>query len=65
MMESPTPCGLGYNCSDMEGNWRCDFYFDGPHEGITIFDNFGLSMLTVFQCITLEGWTEVLYNVII
>ncbi|KPJ14613.1 Voltage-dependent calcium channel type D subunit alpha-1 [Papilio machaon] len=27
------------------------------------FDNFGLSMLTVFQCITLEGWTDVMYNI--
>lgn len=33
----------------------------GPNDGITNFDNFGLAMLTVFQCITLEGWTDVLY----
>ncbi|TNN10238.1 Voltage-dependent L-type calcium channel subunit alpha-1C isoform 1 [Schistosoma japonicum] len=33
----------------------------GPNYGITNFDNFGLSMLTVFQCITMEGWTQVLY----
>merc|ERR1712223_52314 len=32
-----------------------------PNFGITNFDNFGLSMLTVFQCVTLEGWTDVLY----
>lgn len=37
--------------------------WDGPNDGITNFDNFGLAMLTVFQCITLEGWTDVLYNV--
>ncbi|KAG6459691.1 hypothetical protein O3G_MSEX011542 [Manduca sexta] len=35
----------------------------GPNFGITNFDNFGLSMLTVFQCITLEGWTDVMYNI--
>jgi len=35
----------------------------GPNDGITNFDNFGLSMLTVFQCITLEGWTDVMYHV--
>ncbi|VDP75378.1 unnamed protein product [Echinostoma caproni] len=33
----------------------------GPNYGITNFDNFGLSMLTVFQCVTMEGWTQVLY----
>ncbi|KAF5296914.1 hypothetical protein FQA39_LY12271 [Lamprigera yunnana] len=63
MMEEPSPCGDGYNCSELPGSWYCDYYFDGPHDGITIFDNFGLSMLTVFQCITLEGWTEVLYYI--
>lgn len=35
--------------------------WSGPNYGITNFDNFGLSMLTVFQCITMEGWTQVLY----
>lgn len=38
--------------------------WEGPNNGITNFDNFGLAMLTVFQCITLEGWTDVLYWVI-
>jgi hypothetical protein len=33
----------------------------GPQWGITCFDNFGQAMLTVFQCITLEGWTDMLY----
>ncbi|GAA30063.2 voltage-dependent calcium channel alpha 1 invertebrate, partial [Clonorchis sinensis] len=33
----------------------------GPNFGITNFDNFGLSMLTVFQCVTMEGWTQVMY----
>lgn len=31
--------------------------------GITSFDNIFFSMLTVFQCITMEGWTSVLYMV--
>jgi hypothetical protein len=39
----------------------CAEYWEGPNSGITNFDNFILAMLTVFQCITLEGWTEVLY----
>lgn len=33
----------------------------GPNNGVTTFDNAGLGILTVFQCITLEGWTDVLY----
>ena len=35
--------------------------WEGPQWGITCFDNFGQAMLTVFQCITLEGWTDMLY----
>ncbi|XP_033150716.1 LOW QUALITY PROTEIN: voltage-dependent calcium channel type D subunit alpha-1 [Drosophila busckii] len=53
-------CGAGYECppgTKCYGNWP------GPNWGITNFDNFGLAMLTVFQCITLEGWTDVLYSI--
>lgn len=35
--------------------------WEGPNYGITSFDNIGLAMLTVFQCITMEGWTAILY----
>ncbi len=37
--------------------------WEGPHYGITSFDNIGLAMLTVFQCVTMEGWTSILYSV--
>ncbi|XP_034035578.1 voltage-dependent R-type calcium channel subunit alpha-1E-like isoform X2 [Thalassophryne amazonica] len=52
------PCGVRqcpskYNCSD---TWI------GPNDGITQFDNILFAVLTVFQCITMEGWTTVLYN---
>ncbi|XP_076342693.1 voltage-dependent calcium channel type A subunit alpha-1-like isoform X3 [Tachypleus tridentatus] len=33
----------------------------GPNFGITSFDNIFFAMLTVFQCITQEGWTSILY----
>lgn len=33
----------------------------GPYYGITTFDNIVFSMMTVFQCITMEGWTDILY----
>jgi len=68
-MDDPHPCdeGLngeinGFNCSTLTGNYVCRDSWEGPNFGITNFDNFGLSMLTVFQCITLEGWTDVLYQ---
>uniref|UniRef100_A0A8C2Q663 Voltage-dependent N-type calcium channel subunit alpha-1B n=1 Tax=Cyprinus carpio TaxID=7962 RepID=A0A8C2Q663_CYPCA len=38
------------------GNWT------GPNFGITNFDNILFAILTVFQCITMEGWTDVLYH---
>ncbi|XP_064492167.1 voltage-dependent L-type calcium channel subunit alpha-1S isoform X2 [Pseudopipra pipra] len=60
--EKPAPCtssGHGRHCSingtECRGGWP------GPNNGITHFDNFGFAMLTVYQCITMEGWTEVLY----
>lgn len=39
----------------------CQEYWKGPNQGITSFDNIGFAMLTVFQCITMEGWTQILY----
>ncbi|KAG5313422.1 CAC1D protein, partial [Acromyrmex insinuator] len=64
VMEDPIPCGSGgFQCYQI-GSYYCSKQFwEGPNYGITNFDNFGLSMLTVFQCITLEGWTDVLYNI--
>ena len=51
-------CGQGHQC--LEG-FVCMNGWVGPNEGVTGFDNILQSMLTVFQCITLEGWTDVLY----
>ncbi|CAF3533579.1 unnamed protein product [Rotaria sp. Silwood1] len=52
--EKGRKCPPGYECKDL--GW------EGPWYGIINFDNFGLSMLTVFQCITMEGWTSILYR---
>ncbi len=30
--------------------------------GITVFDNLAIGLITVFQMITLEGWTKIMYN---
>ena len=56
--DDPTLCGGNYQCEEGQ---QCREFWEGPNFGITNFDNFGLSMLTVFQCVTLEGWTDVLY----
>ncbi|XP_074098138.1 ca[2+]-channel protein alpha[[1]] subunit D isoform X5 [Cotesia typhae] len=65
IMENPHPCGeSGFQCSTLGPDYFCSRqYWEGPNDGITNFDNFGLAMLTVFQCITLEGWTDVLYDI--
>lgn len=62
MMPQPHPCGPnGFNCSTLPGDYVCRGYWEGPNFGITNFDNFGLAMLTVFQCVTNEGWTQTMY----
>uniref|UniRef100_A0A1I7XSX5 Voltage-dependent L-type calcium channel subunit alpha n=1 Tax=Heterorhabditis bacteriophora TaxID=37862 RepID=A0A1I7XSX5_HETBA len=70
--KDPTPCGTvgsAFQCvpsdalSSMGVQWECssNTTWPGPNNGITNFDNFGLAMLTVFQCVSLEGWTDVMY----
>jgi len=50
-----------YNC-DAPGT-VCLNQWIGPNFGITSFDNIAFAMITVFQCITMEGWTTVMYYV--
>uniref|UniRef100_A0A8C5DAL2 Voltage-dependent P/Q-type calcium channel subunit alpha-1A n=1 Tax=Gouania willdenowi TaxID=441366 RepID=A0A8C5DAL2_GOUWI len=56
------PCGqelpsrLCPNGTVCKGGWL------GPNYGITQFDNILFAVLTVFQCITMEGWTDMLYH---
>uniref|UniRef100_A0A671G4B8 Voltage-dependent N-type calcium channel subunit alpha-1B n=1 Tax=Rhinolophus ferrumequinum TaxID=59479 RepID=A0A671G4B8_RHIFE len=45
-----------------QGGAECREYWPGPNFGITNFDNILFAVLTVFQCITMEGWTDILYN---
>ncbi|XP_034056733.1 voltage-dependent L-type calcium channel subunit alpha-1C isoform X19 [Gymnodraco acuticeps] len=63
MEKKPAPCApegaYGRNCT--HNGTHCKVGWEGPNDGITNFDNFAFAMLTVFQCITMEGWTEVLY----
>ena len=39
----------------------CQRFWVGPNNGITSFNNIFISMLTVFTCITCEGWTSTMY----
>uniref|UniRef100_A0A7N8WKW8 Voltage-dependent L-type calcium channel subunit alpha n=1 Tax=Mastacembelus armatus TaxID=205130 RepID=A0A7N8WKW8_9TELE len=61
--EKPAPCApngaYGRHCT--QNGTDCRMGWEGPNDGITNFDNFAFAMLTVFQCITMEGWTDVLY----
>ncbi|XP_030622315.1 voltage-dependent L-type calcium channel subunit alpha-1C [Chanos chanos] len=61
--EKPAPCAPssahGRHCPP--NVTTCWTGWEGPNDGITNFDNFAFAMLTVFQCITMEGWTDVLY----
>lgn len=57
------PCGPEPPARVCEGDTECREYWPGPNFGITNFDNILFSVLTVFQCITMEGWTDILYNV--
>jgi voltage-dependent calcium channel L type alpha-1D len=61
MIEEPSPCSPDFWHCDTRKNYVCRGPWEGPNDGITNFDNFGLSMLTVFQCITNEGWTNLMY----
>lgn len=53
------PCGV----RKCPAKYTCNDTWIGPNDGITQFDNILFAVLTVFQCITMEGWTTVLYNV--
>ncbi|KFM77335.1 Voltage-dependent calcium channel type A subunit alpha-1, partial [Stegodyphus mimosarum] len=70
--DQTTPCYFVGNQSDAEkaptGAYLCNLSesnctegWIGPNFGITSFDNICFAMLTVFQCITMEGWTAILY----
>ncbi|KAK6110339.1 Ion transport family protein [Brugia pahangi] len=67
---TPSTCGFASSAFHCQPNghyegvhWVCtsNTSWQGPNNGITNFDNFGLAMLTVFQCVSLEGWTDVMY----
>ncbi|VEL29582.1 unnamed protein product [Protopolystoma xenopodis] len=73
-MKNPRPCAdseskFGFHCIEVGEGYYCadklsdpmSERFAGPKDGIVSFDNFLYSMLTVFVCITMEGWTTTGY----
>ncbi|KAK6620728.1 hypothetical protein RUM43_011023 [Polyplax serrata] len=66
--DAATPCNTDNESIAQPGSFICNpnistcmEEWEGPNYGITSFDNIGFAMLTVFQCITMEGWTAILY----
>lgn len=49
-------CGA-YECPQ---GYSCAHVLDNPNYGVTNFDNILISLVTIFQIITLEGWTSVM-----
>eukprot|EP00163_Fabomonas_tropica_P031328 TRINITY_DN7412_c0_g2_i1.p1 TRINITY_DN7412_c0_g2~~TRINITY_DN7412_c0_g2_i1.p1 ORF type:complete len:551 (+),score=100.59 TRINITY_DN7412_c0_g2_i1:81-1733(+) len=50
--------GQGYQCP---ADQRCEVSGFNPNMGLTSFDHIGASFLLIFQTITLEGWTDIMY----
>ena len=46
-------------CAHVTDPLQCQY---NPTYGITHFDNIFYALNTIFQCMTLEGWTGVMYN---
>lgn len=51
-------CGGSQSCPD---HYLCGKGLANPNFGVTNFDTIFYSFLMVFQCVTLEGWTEIMY----
>lgn len=51
-------CGNGEGCEDGQFCWS----YENPNGGVTSFDNIMVTFLTIFTCITLEGWTDTMYT---
>ncbi|KAM3175293.1 hypothetical protein ACTXT7_008794 [Hymenolepis weldensis] len=75
MMDDPRPCSnstskMAFNCASVGPDYVCRDLppelgerYPGPEDGLINFDNFLYAMLTVFTCVTMEGWTSVAYYI--
>ncbi|XP_047423817.1 voltage-dependent T-type calcium channel subunit alpha-1I-like [Mugil cephalus] len=63
--QSSLPVSEAHDCV----NWNlyynvCRTASHNPGRGVVNFDNVGYASITIFQVVTLEGWTEIMYFVI-
>eukprot|EP00803_Ostreobium_quekettii_P000831 evm.model.scf_222.3 EVM.evm.TU.scf_222.3 scf_222:23899-25048(+) len=54
-------CGGSRSCPT---GFRCQYFHTGTNLHTAGFDNIGASMLTIFQCTTLGGWSFIMYRVV-
>eukprot|EP00004_Rigifila_ramosa_P019174 TRINITY_DN4846_c0_g1_i3.p1 TRINITY_DN4846_c0_g1~~TRINITY_DN4846_c0_g1_i3.p1 ORF type:complete len:1566 (-),score=403.70 TRINITY_DN4846_c0_g1_i3:850-5007(-) len=54
-------CGAGAECPS-GSECVIQSKAENPNFGVTNFDNIGWGFLLVFQCLTLEGWTDIMYT---
>ena len=52
---NPSAYGLSLSSDNVTTDAKINY-------GITTFDNLAQAILTIFQCITLEGWVDIMYN---
>ena len=55
----PHPDDLLCGAQICPGGYFCGKSNENPNFGVTNFDNLFYSLLCVFQCVTLEGWSEI------
>ena len=53
-------CGGAYICPS---GYYCRSDVHNPPGGVNNFDNIFNSLITIFQCVTLEGWGTIMDNV--
>ena len=54
--------GAGGRALDAKKTMEFDTYSEDFNFGMTTFNSMPQAFLTIFQCITLEGWTDVMYQ---
>ena len=47
--------------SGCDAGSSCVYYGENPVHGTISFDSIGWAWVTLFQCVTMEGWVDVMY----
>lgn len=58
--------GNGWSCPVQQDELSAPFgmfcaFYGNPNDGMTSFDNIIWAWAAIFQCITTEGWTDIMY----